>query len=222
MSRIRQARRRAGLSQEELAEASGVSPATVVQAELGNRQPQGRTLRKLAAALGAEVAELIEEEEEAPKAQASPFEVDPERRRVAYVSAWSNFINEVAGDVEEWRYQWFSQSDDPADLPDHDFLLFIKAATPVTQVYQRASRTVREDLAPALRAEPPTGAMGREIETFERAFQRLSRVMLSVVTEGVARRVARMASREEAAGDGAHQAMPDNVVQLFTRLEEVA
>ncbi len=67
MSRVRQARRRAGLSQEELAKTSGVSPATVVQAELGKRQPQGRTLRKLAAALDVEVADLIEEEEaEAP------------------------------------------------------------------------------------------------------------------------------------------------------------
>ncbi len=57
------------MSQEELAKASGVSPATVVQVELGNRQPQGRTLRKLAAALDVEVADLIEEEEaEAPKA----------------------------------------------------------------------------------------------------------------------------------------------------------
>ncbi len=57
------------MSQEELAKASGVSPATVVQVELGNRQPQGRTLRKLATALDVEVADLIEEEEaEAPKA----------------------------------------------------------------------------------------------------------------------------------------------------------
>lgn len=62
MDRIRRARRRLGLSQEELAEASGVSAATIVQVELGNRRPQGRTLRKLAATLGVEVADLLEEE----------------------------------------------------------------------------------------------------------------------------------------------------------------
>ena len=62
MDRIRYARRRLGLSQEELAEASGVSAATIVQVELGHRRPQGRTLRKLAAALGVEVADLLEEE----------------------------------------------------------------------------------------------------------------------------------------------------------------
>jgi transcriptional regulator with XRE-family HTH domain len=55
------------LSQEELAEASGVSAATIVQVELGHRRPQGRTLRKLAAALGVEVADLLEEEETSPK-----------------------------------------------------------------------------------------------------------------------------------------------------------
>jgi transcriptional regulator with XRE-family HTH domain len=68
VDRIRRARRRLGLSQEELAEASGVSAATIVQVELGNRRPQGRTLRKLAAALGVEVADLLEEEAH-PKAE---------------------------------------------------------------------------------------------------------------------------------------------------------
>lgn len=68
MSRIKQARRRLGLSQVELASAAGISPATVVEVELGNRQPQGRTIRKLATALGVEVADLVEEEEAtAPK-----------------------------------------------------------------------------------------------------------------------------------------------------------
>ena len=67
MDRIRHARRRLGLSQEELAEASGVSAATIVQVELGHRRPQGRTLRKLAATLGVEVADLLEEEA-SPKA----------------------------------------------------------------------------------------------------------------------------------------------------------
>jgi transcriptional regulator with XRE-family HTH domain len=71
VDRIRHARRRLGLSQEELAKASGVSAATIVQAELGNRRPQGRTLRKLAAALGVEVADLLEGEEAYPKAERS-------------------------------------------------------------------------------------------------------------------------------------------------------
>jgi transcriptional regulator with XRE-family HTH domain len=89
VDRIRRARRRLGLSQEELAEASGVSAATIVQVELGNRQPQGRTLRKLAAALGVEVADLLVEEEAHPKAESrsslepSLFNGVEEERRIA-------------------------------------------------------------------------------------------------------------------------------------------
>jgi DNA-binding XRE family transcriptional regulator len=51
--RLRAARQRQGLSQEQLAYAAGVSPATVVRLE-GQRRPRcrGRTLGRLAAALG--------------------------------------------------------------------------------------------------------------------------------------------------------------------------
>jgi transcriptional regulator with XRE-family HTH domain len=80
VDRIRHARRRLGLSQEELAEASGVSAATIVQVELGHRRPQGRTLRKLAAALGVEVADLLEEEGP-PKTPAPPPDQGAQRRR---------------------------------------------------------------------------------------------------------------------------------------------
>lgn len=61
------------MSQTELAERAGVAPSTVVVAESGHRQPQGRTLRKLADALDVTVADLLEDEVEAetpPKAEA--------------------------------------------------------------------------------------------------------------------------------------------------------
>ena len=107
MGRIRQARRRLGLSQEELAEASGVSAATIVQVELGNRRPQGRTLRKLAGALSVEVADLFEEESEAhPKApRRSPLEPklfngrDDERR--ALVDTWGSLLRHVGGQLQD-------------------------------------------------------------------------------------------------------------------------
>lgn len=105
MGKVKQARRRLGLSQVELAEAASVSPATVVEIELGHRQPQGRTLRKLAAALGVEVASLIDEEEtEAPKAQAPPqlegvaglpFDADQAAREA---------IEEAGAETEEERF----------------------------------------------------------------------------------------------------------------------
>ena len=61
------------MSQTELAERAGVAPSTIVVAESGHRQPQGRTLRKLADALDVTVADLLEDEVEAettPKASA--------------------------------------------------------------------------------------------------------------------------------------------------------
>ena len=106
MDRIRRARRRLGLSQEELAEASGVSAATIVQVELGNRRPQGRTLRKLAGALGVEVADLLEEEAY-PKAESrsslepSLFNGLEDERRLRYLRGWRAFIHRLARRWEE-------------------------------------------------------------------------------------------------------------------------
>ena len=55
-------RRAKGLSQKELADLAEVSPATIYEIEVGKRPtPQGRTLRKLASALGVDVAELAED-----------------------------------------------------------------------------------------------------------------------------------------------------------------
>jgi transcriptional regulator with XRE-family HTH domain len=110
VSRVRQARRRAGLSQEELAKASGISPATVVQVELGHRRPQGRTLRKLSAALGVEVADLVEEEvNPTPKV---PLEVqeepepDAERR--------TNTMRLRAMEIRYFSNRWREEIKNPA------------------------------------------------------------------------------------------------------------
>jgi DNA-binding XRE family transcriptional regulator len=61
LTRIRQER---NLSQQRLADASGVNKATINQIERGRRSPNVETLEKLAAALGVEVGELF------PKGQA--------------------------------------------------------------------------------------------------------------------------------------------------------
>jgi len=57
-SHLRELRDRASLSQEELAERAGVSRATIADLELGKRNPQPKTRRKLAAAPGVEPREL--------------------------------------------------------------------------------------------------------------------------------------------------------------------
>lgn len=66
--RLKEFRDRASLAQQELAELSGVSRATIADAEAGNRTLQPRTLRKLAEALETTPVELTA----APKKVAAP------------------------------------------------------------------------------------------------------------------------------------------------------
>jgi len=56
---LRDARLEAGLTQEALADLSGLDRTTISQAELAKASPQLETLIRLAGALGREPAELI-------------------------------------------------------------------------------------------------------------------------------------------------------------------
>jgi len=103
----------------------------------------------------------------------------------------------LAGDIEEWKYAESGVSD-PADLSEDDFLLFVKGAMPYVQTYQRVNQIIHADdgLLSLLQNEVRLRGQGRETERFERAFRRLSRVMLSVLTEGLGQRVAQLAAAE--------------------------
>jgi transcriptional regulator with XRE-family HTH domain len=59
--RLRDLRKRALMSQRELAKRSGVGVTTIVRIERNQVEPQGRTLRKLAEALDVEPRELLED-----------------------------------------------------------------------------------------------------------------------------------------------------------------
>jgi len=59
VDRLRTLRRLRAMSQEELAEESGVGGATISRIGRGEPGAHGRTLRKLAAALGVGVEELV-------------------------------------------------------------------------------------------------------------------------------------------------------------------
>jgi transcriptional regulator with XRE-family HTH domain len=58
---LRRVRTMRGMSQVELAEASGVAQNTISEIELGKREARPGTLRKLAGALGVSLKELEEE-----------------------------------------------------------------------------------------------------------------------------------------------------------------
>lgn len=57
--RLRETRKRKLLTQEELAERSGVGVATIIRIERDQVEPRGSTIRKLAAALEVDPAELV-------------------------------------------------------------------------------------------------------------------------------------------------------------------
>jgi transcriptional regulator with XRE-family HTH domain len=62
-AKLRQIRRRAALSQQELAERAGTTQETISRLERGHHAARGRTLRGLAAALGVDPSELMKGEE---------------------------------------------------------------------------------------------------------------------------------------------------------------
>ncbi len=61
--RLRDIRKRALLTQQGLADKSGVGVTTIIRIEGNQVEPQGRTIRKLAEALGVEPHELVKPEE---------------------------------------------------------------------------------------------------------------------------------------------------------------
>ena len=60
--RLRDLRKRRLLTQEQLAERSGVGIATIVRVERNQVEPRGSTIRKLAQALSVEPEELVKTE----------------------------------------------------------------------------------------------------------------------------------------------------------------
>ncbi len=57
--KLRRLRRQAALSQQELAERAGTTQETISRLERGHHSARGRTLRRLAEALGVEPADLM-------------------------------------------------------------------------------------------------------------------------------------------------------------------
>jgi transcriptional regulator with XRE-family HTH domain len=60
--KLRETRKRALLTQQQLADKSGVGVTTIIRAERNQVEPQVRTIRKLAKALGVEPHELLKRE----------------------------------------------------------------------------------------------------------------------------------------------------------------
>ncbi len=59
--KVRETRKRKLLTQQELADRAGIGVNTVIRIERNQVDPQGRTIRKLADALGVAPSELLED-----------------------------------------------------------------------------------------------------------------------------------------------------------------
>ena len=101
-------RRLRGLSQRELAEKAGVSPATVYELEVGKRPtPRPSTLRKLAGALEVEISDLLGVDfpkAQAPLPEASFDELMDAERRGGATDA--DIINDFESITRGYRLSW--------------------------------------------------------------------------------------------------------------------
>lgn len=121
---IRDARKRAGLTQKELAEKAGIATGTIQQYELGKRQPRLVQLEKIAFALETTVSKFVENDYWAKVSKTEldesweaniPFYVDPEKRIANAISLMNkegkNKVADYAIDIlPNYRAQSIPQS----------------------------------------------------------------------------------------------------------------
>ncbi len=108
MQAVRQIRKEQGWSQERTAAEAGIDRVTLVHIETGRSNPTVETLRKLAAALGVEVADFF------PRAQSSLFQVDdaPVDQEVVPLAgegaarALTDWAEALSDRGEEARFRW--------------------------------------------------------------------------------------------------------------------
>ena len=82
MEQLKELRTRKGYSQQELADLADIAQHTISEIELGRRKPQGRTLRKIAAALEVDVEELTSSPKATAPPSPEPEKVSEEERRL--------------------------------------------------------------------------------------------------------------------------------------------
>src|SRR5215210_3140086 len=141
LTRIREER---GLSQQALADASGVNKATINQIERGRRSPNLETLEKLAGALAVEMADFF------PKAQASLLLESAQRsegggsgRDVPHYTAFEAFGRALASGWEEDLQEWDEKMPEGKWADSWDFARLVQWAIEIAGtkgVYQAVVR----------------------------------------------------------------------------------
>jgi transcriptional regulator with XRE-family HTH domain len=95
---IRRIRTLRGMNQVELAKASGVAQNTISEIETGRREARPATLRKLADALGVEIADFFEEstypkDEAPPSSQLTLNGLLDEEWRAQHLGVWKRYLS---------------------------------------------------------------------------------------------------------------------------------
>lgn len=99
MEALRQIRLQKGWSQQDLADKAGIGQDTISGIESGRREPHPSTLRKLAAALGVQVAEFYSE----PVLSKVDMRLSPWPEEVpAGERSHSKFVNAVTSSADRW------------------------------------------------------------------------------------------------------------------------
>src|ERR687894_104928 len=80
--KLRETRKRALLTQQQLAEKSGVGVTTIIRIERNQVEPQARTIRKLAEALDVEPFELLKGENDGKAGHGRGDQTPPQGRAV--------------------------------------------------------------------------------------------------------------------------------------------
>jgi putative transcriptional regulator len=217
--KLRLLRAERGLTLVEAARKVGITRESLGLLEKGKRHPHAPTLTKLANGYGVPVEELFslgedslgEEKEPRPLVEALSTsgptikgEVAQKewRTSISDLSVWANFINELASDTEEWKHAEVGAYGDPASLSEQDFVLFAGRVAALAKTHQRVKGTVEgEPLGTLLNDGLQAGA--QEAEHLARAYRRLSRAVLSVITPAFERRLNELADAEQVANQEA-------------------
>jgi transcriptional regulator with XRE-family HTH domain len=176
MEELARLRELKGFSQRALAKESGVSPATIYEVENGRRRANPSTLRKIAAALDVEVADLLGAEypkgESRSSLEPSFEDMRGEERREAIYASWLAFADLYA---DRWERRLEAGDFDLGSIYE-----FVRVSEDVMDVLRELNRAEVAELP------PQPYSFGLPAATTGRAIYRLLNLIDPIIEAGAA------------------------------------
>lgn len=110
---IKAARKKAGMTQEDLGKKLGVSGSFIAQYETDNRKPKQETLLKIAKALGVHLRDLSDNSWLEEFDQQHPDAVENAKRGLAVIQYLEEMGFTISSQVLKWH--WENENDPPED-----------------------------------------------------------------------------------------------------------